>query len=131
MRNSGATAVVEGVSDHACEYMTGGTVVVIGDVGRNFGAGMTGGTAMVWDPTIGLKARLAETAPAARRPLPAELALLRSLLEEHYERTSSPIAGRLLEQESALGEFWVIEPKGDVDHPSDVIVVTETVEVGD
>jgi glutamate synthase (ferredoxin) len=131
VRNSGATAVVEGVSDHACEYMTGGTVVVIGDVGRNFAAGMTGGIAMVWDPTIGLKARLAETAPAARRPLPAELALLRSLLEEHYERTSSPIAGRLLEQESALGEFWVIEPKGDVDHPSEVIVVTETVEVGD
>ncbi len=93
VRNSGATAVVEGVSDHACEYMTGGTVVVIGDVGRNFAAGMTGGIAMVWDPTIGLKARLAETAPAARRPLPAELALLRSLLEEHYERTSSPIAG--------------------------------------
>ena len=50
VRNSGATAVVEGVGDHACEYMTGGTVVVLGSVGRNFGAGMSGGVAFVYDP---------------------------------------------------------------------------------
>ena len=51
IRNSGATAVVEGVGDHACEYMTGGAVLVLGPTGTNFGAGMTGGLAFVWDPT--------------------------------------------------------------------------------
>ncbi|HEU4320022.1 MAG TPA: glutamate synthase large subunit [Acidimicrobiia bacterium] len=132
VRNSGAIAVVEGVSDHGCEYMTGGTVVVLGDVGRNFAAGMTGGVAMVWDPGVGLKARLAETAPAARRPTEEELDVLRSLIEEHYDRTSSPIAGRLLEEPASLSEFWVVEPRGDVDHPSEVIVeLGEKADVGD
>jgi glutamate synthase domain-containing protein 3 len=132
VRNSGATAVVEGVSDHACEYMTGGIVVVIGDVGRNFAAGMTGGMAMVWDPTVGLKARLADTAPAARRPGLPEIDMLRSLLREHQARTASPIAADLLDRESAIDEFWVVEPKGDVDHPSEVIFnISETAEVGD
>jgi glutamate synthase domain-containing protein 3 len=109
--------------------MTGGVVVVLGDVGRNFAAGMTGGMALVWDPNMGLKARVAETAPAIRRPVGAELDLLRCLLEEHYELTSSPVAGRLLETEGALGDFWLVEPHGDVDHPSEVIIETvETVE---
>jgi glutamate synthase domain-containing protein 3 len=130
VRNSGAIAVVEGCSDHACEYMTGGVVVVIGDVGRNFAAGMTGGMAMVWDPSLALKARLAETAPSIRRPGVTEIALLRSLLEEHYEMTSSPVAGQLLESETGLGDFWVVEPTGDVDHPSEIIIETaETVDV--
>src|SRR5271157_1759687 len=50
VRNSGATAVVEGVGDHGCEYMTGGAVLILGETGSNFGAGMTGGVAYVWDP---------------------------------------------------------------------------------
>src|SRR5690606_40258460 len=50
VRNSGGTAVVEGVGDHGCEYMTGGTVVILGETGRNFAAGMSGGIAYVWDP---------------------------------------------------------------------------------
>jgi glutamate synthase domain-containing protein 2/glutamate synthase domain-containing protein 1/glutamate synthase domain-containing protein 3 len=130
VRNSGASAVVEGCSDHGCEYMTGGVVVVIGDVGRNFAAGMTGGMALVWDPSLALKARLAETAPSIRRPGVTEIALLRSLLEEHYEMTSSPVAGRLLESETGLGDFWVVEPTGDVDHPSEIIIETaETVQI--
>ncbi|HUF16393.1 MAG TPA: glutamate synthase large subunit [Acidimicrobiia bacterium] len=128
VRNSGASTVVEGCSDHGCEYMTGGVVVVIGDVGRNFAAGMTGGRALVWDPNLGLKARLAETAPATRRPSAAEIDLLRSLLEEHHQLTSSPTAGRLLEDDD-LDDFWVIEPKGVIDHPSEVIL--ETAEAGD
>jgi glutamate synthase domain-containing protein 3 len=81
---------------------------------------------------MGLKARLAETAPAIRRPVGAEIDLLRSLLEEHYEYTTSPVAGRLLERAGALDEFWVVEPRGDVDHPSEVIIQTaETVESAD
>ncbi|HJQ75870.1 MAG TPA: glutamate synthase large subunit [Acidimicrobiia bacterium] len=128
VRNSGATAVVEGVSDHACEYMTGGLVVVLGEVGRNFAAGMTGGMAMVWDPTVRLKARLAETAPAARRLSAAETDLLRSVLTEHFDRTGSPIANVLLGGDE-LTDFWVVEPSGDVDLPSEAIL--ETAEVGD
>lgn len=52
VRNSGALAVVEGVGDHGCEYMTGGQVVILGETGRNFGAGMSGGTAYVYDPKV-------------------------------------------------------------------------------
>ena len=58
VRNSGAVAVVEGVGDHGCEYMTGGKVVVIGPTGRNFGAGMSGGLAFVWDPDASFHTRL-------------------------------------------------------------------------
>src|SRR5690349_25071400 len=57
VRNSGATAVVEGVGDHGCEYMTGGLVVVLGTTGRNFGAGMSGGVAYVYDPDVQFQAR--------------------------------------------------------------------------
>ena len=132
VRNSGASAVVEGCSDHGCEYMTGGVVVVLGGVGRNFAAGMTGGMAIVWDPNMALKARLAETAPAVRRPVGTEVDMLRSLLEEHYEFTSSPVAGRILEDEDGLEGFWVVEPQGDVDHPSEVIIETaDTADAGD
>jgi glutamate synthase domain-containing protein 3 len=112
--------------------MTGGTVVVIGDVGRNFRAGMTGGVAMVWDPTVGLTGRLAETSPAARRADELEQGTLRALLEEHYDRTGSPIAGRLLEEAGSLEDFWVVEPTGDVDQPSELIIdVNDAAEVGD
>ena len=52
LRNSGAYAVVEGIGDHGCEYMTGGRVVVFGKIGRNFAAGMSGGVAYIWDPSI-------------------------------------------------------------------------------
>src|SRR3970282_137402 len=79
VRNSGATAVIEGGSDHGCEYMTGGKVLVIGDVGRNFAAGMTGGVAYVRDPDLSLKAMLADTAPSARRPSDADPGEVRGL----------------------------------------------------
>src|SRR6201987_4121793 len=58
VRNSGATAVVEGVGDHACEYMTGGRAVILGPTGRNFAAGMSGGLAFVWDPDRSLFLRM-------------------------------------------------------------------------
>ncbi len=109
VRNSGATAVIEGCSDHGCEYMTGGRVLVVGTVGRNFAAGMTGGTAYVWDPDLSLKAMLADTAPSARRPVDADLAEIRSLLEAHHANTGSPVSERLLEDWAVeQGSFWVI-----------------------
>ena len=113
VRNSGATAVIEGCSDHGCEYMTGGTVLILGEVGRNFGAGMTGGIAYVWDPEVKLKGRLAETAPNARRPSETDAVEIRSLISEHLEYTASPTARSLANRLPAeLDSFWVIAASG-------------------
>src|SRR5207249_6863244 len=71
VRNSGATAVVEGVGDHGCEYMTGGTVVVLGQAGRNFAAGMSGGVAYVLDEAGDFERRC-NLAMVALEPMPAE-----------------------------------------------------------
>jgi glutamate synthase (NADPH/NADH) large chain len=98
VRNSGASAVVEGVGDHGCEYMTGGTVVVIGPTGRNFAAGMSGGVAYVYDDlgqfpklcnpdTVGLKDPLDE----------GDRAALRQLLESHHLLTGSARARAILD----------------------------------
>jgi glutamate synthase (ferredoxin) len=113
VRNSGATAVIEGCSDHGCEYMTGGSVVILGDVGRNFGAGMTGGIAYVWDPEVKLKGRIAETAPDARRPTDTDAAEISSLIKQHIEYTASPTARMLSNRMSETMEsFWVIAASG-------------------
>jgi glutamate synthase domain-containing protein 3 len=114
VRNSGATAVVEGVGDHACEYMTGGTVAVLGPVGYNLGAGMTGGRAYVWDPGAQLTARLNTALVEAARPDTDSLEELRWLLERHCELTGSPHASRLLDDWiSTVAHTWLVAP---VDH---------------
>ncbi|HSS11983.1 MAG TPA: glutamate synthase-related protein, partial [Acidimicrobiales bacterium] len=81
VRNSGATAVIEGAGDHCCEYMTGGTVVVLGPVGYNLGAGMTGGEAYVWDPHGRLAGRINPALVEPTRPDAEELQELRWLVE--------------------------------------------------
>ena len=92
VRNSGAVAVVEGIGDHGCEYMTNGTVVVLGEVGRNFGAGMSGGDAFVYDPAGTLPVRLNDDLVGmARVHADAEL---RYLVERHVRYTGSDLAGR-------------------------------------
>jgi glutamate synthase domain-containing protein 3 len=99
VRNSGATTVVEGVGDHACEYMTNGTVVVLGKTGRNFAAGMSGGTAFVFDPEGEfVRVRCNKTA-VDLEPIfePEDVMLLESLLRKHVELTRSPLAGRILQ----------------------------------
>ena len=97
MRNSGAAAVVEGVGDHGCEYMTGGRVVVLGPTGRNFAAGMSGGVAYVLDEDGGLALRLngelVSAAPVAEEKDAEEL---RELIRAHGEATGSPKAKRIL-----------------------------------
>jgi glutamate synthase (ferredoxin) len=109
VRNSGATAVVEGCSDHGCEYMTGGTAVVIGPVGRNFAAGMTGGVAYVWDPQGTFNRYVADTSPAMRRPLETEAIELAELLARYREETSSPAAAAILDDWLVqVGRFWVL-----------------------
>ncbi len=92
VRNSGATAVVEGVGDHGCEYMTGGTVVILGDTGRNFAAGMSGGIAFIYDvkgsfPELCNK-EMVDLDPVADE----DIALLKDLLQQHYTYTGSTVA---------------------------------------
>jgi glutamate synthase domain-containing protein 3 len=96
IRNSGAVAVVEGVGDHACEYMTGGVVVLLGRSGSNMGAGMSGGTIFALDEDASLLARIA-TASTRIAPLEDdERSLLFTLVARHKDRTSSPRAAALL-----------------------------------
>ena len=96
VRNSGATAVVEGVGDHGCEYMTGGVVLILGRVGRNFAAGMTGGVAYVFDPGGELPGRL-NPESVDLEPLDAhDLETVIDLLHRHFEATASPVATRIL-----------------------------------
>ncbi|GEA80498.1 glutamate synthase large subunit [Cellulomonas uda] len=99
VRNSGATLVVEGVGDHACEYMTGGTVVVLGRTGRNFGAGMSGGTAYVLDlQTELVNTDAVRTGELSLAPLDDEdAAVVGDLLHRYAEETGSPVAAELLE----------------------------------
>ena len=96
VRNSGATAVVEGVGDHGCEYMTGGRVVVLGTTGRNFAAGMSGGIAYVYDKDRGFEGRcntdLVDLDPLA----PADEEEVKTLISEHAQRTGSLVARNVL-----------------------------------
>lgn len=121
VRNSGAMSVVEGIGDHGCEYMTGGTVVVLGAIGRNFAAGMTGGRAFVYDPSSDGARRCNRevVAPAALGPEDADA--LNLLIAEHYERTRSPLARRLLERWSAVrSHFWKFDPAEAVAAPKPI-----------
>jgi glutamate synthase (NADPH/NADH) large chain len=99
VRNSGATAVVEGIGDHGCEYMTGGQTLIIGRTGRNFGAGMSGGTAYVLDlRTTRVNKQALESGELQLRELDAEdRDIVHALLVKHVEETESQHAARLLE----------------------------------
>jgi glutamate synthase domain-containing protein 2/glutamate synthase domain-containing protein 3 len=96
VRNSGVTAVVEGLGDHGCEYMTGGTVLVLGATGRNFAAGMSGGTAFVLDEDERFAQRCNRASVALESPNAEDLVLVRDLLERHGSLTGSEVAKRLL-----------------------------------
>ena len=98
VRNSGATAVVEGVGDHGCEYMTGGCVIILGPTGRNFAAGMSGGIAYVLDIHQNFPPKV-NTEMVELCPLedPAEIAVVRGLIEDHEHYTNSPHAMHILE----------------------------------
>jgi glutamate synthase (ferredoxin) len=98
VRNSGATAVVEGVGDHACEYMTAGTVVILGEVGLNLGAGMTGGQAYVYGAAEDLAISLNDDLVLAHEPDAEQLEEVRGLLERHLRYTSSARAAAILER---------------------------------
>jgi glutamate synthase domain-containing protein 3 len=107
VRNSGVHAVVEGVGDHGCEYMTGGRVVVLGPTGRNFAAGMSGGIAYVLDPDSEFAAKCNTEMVELEDPSDDDLAEVRALVEEHRDRTGSEVAERVLAGWDALVGAWV------------------------
>ena len=113
VRNSGATAVVEGAGDHALEYMTGGRVVILGSVGRNLGAGMSGGYAYVYklrDSSVNAEALSADDLKLLK-PTREQAVELRELIELHQAETQSRVAGWILENfDSELGNFSVVMP---------------------
>ncbi|MFZ9682596.1 MAG: glutamate synthase-related protein, partial [Cephaloticoccus sp.] len=112
VRNSGATAVVEGVGDHGCEYMTGGVVVVLGRTGKNFSAGMSGGLAFVYDERGTLPERHnPQMIDLERLASGDESESLRQLVAAHAKATGSPHAQRLLEDwPAAVAKFWKVVP---------------------
>jgi glutamate synthase (NADPH/NADH) large chain len=112
VRNSGATAVVEGLGDHGCEYMTGGRVVVLGPTGRNFGAGMSGGIAFVHDPTDVFPSLVNYDLVELEPLTDDDREWLRATVEAHKEATGSQLAERLLDQwESEVEAFCKVMPK--------------------
>jgi glutamate synthase (NADPH/NADH) large chain/glutamate synthase (ferredoxin) len=111
VRNSGASAVVEGVGDHGCEYMTGGRAVILGPTGRNFAAGMSGGVAYVLDEDGTFAARCNMELVGFDEISEVDAAELHALVEEHHLRTQSPVAARLLRDwEGALRSFVKVMP---------------------
>jgi glutamate synthase (NADPH/NADH) large chain len=116
VRNSGATAVVEGTGDNACEYMTGGIVVILGDTGVNFGAGMTGGLSFVYDPqktfVDKMNQELIEAVRIDTDDTERERLFLKRLLMEYLNETESARAESILENFRAeVRNFWMVKPK--------------------
>ncbi|WP_074328162.1 glutamate synthase large subunit [Mycobacteroides abscessus] len=107
VRNSGAAAVVEGVGDHGCEYMTGGTVVVLGPTGRNFAAGMSGGVAYVYDPDKRLMDNLNDEMVDLDALDPDDQQVLRSLIEKHVAATDSAVGQRILADWSGHSDSFI------------------------
>ena len=112
VRNSGATAVVEGIGDHGCEYMTGGRVVVLGKTGRNFGAGMSGGIAYVWDRDGDFRKMCnMESFELESLVAPDDIGELRTLIENHRKYTGSTVAETILaDWKTELARFVKVMP---------------------
>ncbi|KAI6925162.1 putative glutamate synthase [Hortaea werneckii] len=112
VRNSGVTAVVEGMGDHGCEYMTGGRVICLGSAGRNFGAGMSGGIAYILDLHQDFESKVnQEMVEIMSLEDPQEIAFVRGLIEDHHHYTGSELAARvLLDFNRALPRFVKVMP---------------------
>ncbi|MEZ5371734.1 MAG: hypothetical protein R2704_03140 [Microthrixaceae bacterium] len=111
VRNSGALVVTEGVGDHGCEYMTGGRAVILGETGRNFGAGMSGGIAYVHNPHGALEADHNPGMVELEALDEADAEFLRGAIEAHVEVTGSAVGTDLLGRwEAAVGEFTKVMP---------------------
>jgi glutamate synthase (ferredoxin) len=119
VRNSKGTAVIEGAGDHCCEYMTGGVIVVLGKVGRNVGAGMTGGLAYFLDEDGNFPALVNHEIVKLQRVItPAGEKQLQDLIQAHSDRTGSSKAKHILENWSEyLPKFWQVVPPSEADSP--------------
>jgi len=111
IRNSGLYAVVEGVGDHGCEYMTGGRVVILGGTGRNFGAGMSGGIAYVWDRGGKFKSRCNMAMVELENLNESDFETIKNMLSDHYRHTKSGLAKEVLDDfKSKMREFIKVMP---------------------
>ena len=112
VRNSGAKAVVEGIGDHGCEYMTGGRVVILGATGRNFGAGMSGGVAYVWNPDNNFE-RQCNSETYGLEPVAdsADIAELKTMISDHMNYTGSTVARQILDNwDQSVKQFVKVMP---------------------
>jgi len=123
VRNSGANAVIEGCDSNACEYMTGGTVVVLGEVGDNFGAGMTGGMAFIYDPNSDFEKKVnSESVIWQSLETDYWINYLKALIEEHYLETDSNLSKKLIENfDDEISNFIQVCPKEMLDKISNPI----------
>ena len=113
VRNSGAHAVIEGVGDHGCEYMTGGRAVILGPTGRNFASGMSGGVAYVWDQDgeFNLRCNL-ELVDLEKVEAEEDIEELREMISEHHQRTGSTVADKVLSDwDNMLSQFVKVMPR--------------------
>ena len=112
VRNSGARAVIEGVGDHGCEYMTGGRAIILGPTGRNFAAGMSGGVAYVWDPDDSfLEHCNTETALLEEVQESNDVTELKDLINKHATYTGSPVAEAILDNwDECISQFVKVMP---------------------
>jgi glutamate synthase (NADPH/NADH) large chain len=128
VRNSGATAVSEGVGDHGCEYMTGGRVVVLGRTGRNFGAGMSGGIAYVYDPDEVFASRVNYEMVELQPLDDGDRAFLDDTIRRHRDLTGSAVADRILGRwDEAVLSFRKVMPK---DYQRVLTVIAESEAAG-
>jgi glutamate synthase (NADPH/NADH) large chain len=112
VRNSGALAVVEGVGDHGCEYMTGGKVVILGATGRNFAAGMSGGVAYVYNPDGTFEQNLNAEMVDLDELDEADVDWLRAMIQAHVDATDSAVGQRVLSDwENELKNFTKVMPR--------------------
>ena len=129
VRNSGMSAVVEGVGDHGCEYMTGGTVAVIGETGRNFAAGMSGGIAYVYDKHGDFAGKRCNEplSHCIEKLDDSDTEKLKAMLEKHLEYTGSSVAEKILKSEKELKKFVKVIPP---DYKQVIAVMTDELEKG-
>ncbi|AYF74696.1 glutamate synthase large subunit [Nocardia yunnanensis] len=128
VRNSGATAVVEGVGDHACEYMTGGRVVILGETGRNFGAGMSGGVAYVYNPNGTFEANLNTELVDLEQLSAEDVQALKDIVEQHRAETGSAVAERILgDWAQQVTKFAKVMPR---DYKKVLIAISEAEKAG-
>ncbi len=128
VRNSGATAVVEGVGDHGCEYMTGGRVVVLGETGRNFGAGMSGGIAYVYNPNGTFEKNLNPELVDVEQLSGDEFSWLHDIVVRHRELTGSAVAERILgDWSQQVNHFVKVMPR---DYKKVLLAISEAEKAG-